>query len=136
MNFWNLFFWIAAFYNWIIGIPLFIAPEFAMQGLGTSVPEDLALTKVAGALIFCFGIIFATVARDPDRYKPIVWTGLFGKLGVAYIFLPDWISGNVPLASVIFTLGALVFCIMFIAFLVHHKPGIESRDMTGEHQPA
>lgn len=132
MKFWNLLFWVAAFYNWLVGIPMFVSPGLAMAGFGTTVPDDLSLTRVAGALIFCFGVIFAMVARDPDRYKPIVWTGLFGKLGVAFIFLPDWLAGNVSLSAILLTLGDMVFCVMFIAFLMHHKPGVEVSDMTGE----
>ena len=130
MKFWNLLFWVAAFYNWLVGIPMFIAPDLAMAGFGTAVPEDLSLIRVAGALIFCFGVIWAMVARDPDRYKPIVWTGLFGKLGVGFVFAQDWLHGNVPVSGVITTLGQLVFLVMFIAFLMYHKPGVEAADMT------
>lgn len=122
MKFWRIFFWVAASYNWLIGIPLFLAPGAAITGLGTEVPEDLALIRVAGALLFCFGILFAMVARDPDRYKPILWTGVFGKIGMASIFLPDWVAGNVVPASVIFTFGHIAFCVMFVVFLMNYVP--------------
>ncbi|MEZ6000055.1 hypothetical protein [Hyphomonas sp.] len=118
MKDWQIFFWAAAFFNFAIGAPLFISPEIMVGMTGTVEAIDPALMKVTGALILCFGVVYAIVGGDPQRYRPVVWAGLLGKLGVAYVYLPDWYQGSIPLATTLIVLIDMGFIAAFLYFLL------------------
>ena len=118
MKDWQIFFWAAAFFNFAIGTPLFISPETMVAMTGTVETADPSLLKVTGALILCFGIVYAIVGGDPKRYRPVVWAGLVGKLGIAYVYLPDWFQGTIPFATTLIVLMDMAFIAAFLYFLL------------------
>ena len=118
MKDWQIFFWAAAFFNFAIGAPLFMAPEMMGGMTGTVESIDPALLKVTGALVICFGIVYAIVGGDPARYRPVVWAGLVGKLGVAYVYLPDWYQGTIPFSTTLIVLMDMGFIAAFLYFLL------------------
>jgi hypothetical protein len=118
MKDWQIFFWAAAFFNFAIGAPLFISPEMMVGLTGTVESVDPALMKVTGALVLCFGIVYAIVGGDPARYRPVVWAGLIGKLGIAYVYLPDWFEGTIPFGTTLIVLMDLAFIAAFVYFLL------------------
>jgi len=118
MKDWQIFFWTAAFFNFAIGVPLYVTPDFMVAATGTVLPADPALMKITGALIICFGIVYAIVGGDPARFRPVVWAGLIGKLGIAFVYLPDWFQGTIPLGTVLIVLLDLGFIAAFLYFLL------------------
>ncbi|MBB39609.1 MULTISPECIES: hypothetical protein [Hyphomonas] len=118
MKDWQIFFWAAAFFNFAIGAPLFISPETMVAMTGTVGTVDPALMKVTGALVLCFGVVYAIVGGDPVRYRPVVWAGLLGKLGVAYVYLPDWYQGTIPFTTTLIVLMDMGFIVAFLYFLL------------------
>ena len=85
---------------------------------GTVEAVDPALMKVTGALVLCFGVVYAIVGGDPQRYRPVVWAGLLGKLGIAYVYLPDWFEGSIPFATTLIALMDMGFIAAFLYFLL------------------
>jgi hypothetical protein len=129
MKDWQIFFWTAAFFNFAIGAPLFISPEMMVGLTGTVETIDPALMKVTGALVLCFGVVYAIVGGDPKRYRPVVWAGLLGKLGVAYVYLPDWYHGTIPLTTTLIVLMDMGFIAAFLYFLLrpaNRKAGFQA----------
>ena len=122
MKDWQILFWAAAFFNIAVGIPLFIAPDFMAATTGTVLPADPSLMKVTGSLIICFGIVYAIVAGNPARYRPIVWAGVMGKLGVALIYMPAWFQGSVSPGTILVTLCDIGFAAVFLYFLFRPAP--------------
>ena len=103
---WHAFFWLAAAYNLVIG-----AAGFAGQSEGTT-------ELVVSLLVFCFGIVYVLVARDPLRFAPVLWAGVAGKLGVVVLLgLPNWQAGGDPLLGTVVA-GDLLFTLGFFAFLL------------------
>lgn len=118
MRIWKLVFVVAALFNFAVGLPMLLAPEAMLTGLGQPVPDDLLMTRLASLLIVVLGIGYGMVARDPVGNRPILWLGVLGK---APIPLLVWLSGGaVALASSAFllSLGDLAFAALFLTFLV------------------
>jgi len=118
MRIWKLVFVVAALFNFAVGLPMLLAPEAMLTGLGQPVPEDLLMTRLASLLIVVLGIGYGMVARDPVANRPILWLGVLGK---APIPLLVWLSGGAAaLASSAFllSLGDLAFAALFLIFLV------------------
>ena len=120
MRFWKIVFALAASFNFLVGLPMLLAPAAMLAGLGQPVPSDLLMTRLASALIAVFGVGYAMIARDPVANRPILWLGVLGK---APIPLLVWLSGGAAaLTSSSFKLSLvdLVFAGLFLAFLLTH----------------
>jgi len=118
MKGWKLFFWIAAAYNWLAGIPLYIAPAAMVDFVGgASGTADLALMKITGALIVCFGIVLAVVVHDPIRFRVVLWSVVVGKLGLGLVFVGDWFLGTIPWSTITLSLVDLTLNVIVLFFL-------------------
>ena len=101
---WKWFFWTAAIFNFLVGIAVILGP---------AAPID---TRVVGILVFAFGLVYAVVAQDPDRYANVLWAGVLGKVSVVALLVTAGTSepsSNSPAAilaiDVLFAFGFLVF---------------------------
>jgi hypothetical protein len=118
MRIWKLVFVVAALFNFAVGLPMLLAPEAMLAGLGQPVPDDLLMTRLASLLIVVLGIGYGMVARDPVANRPILWLGVLGK---APIPLLVWLSGGAPAltsSAFLLSLGDLAFAALFLVFLV------------------
>lgn len=106
---WHVFFGCAAAYNFVIG------------GLGLVDPAAETTMRIVSLLVFCFGILYALMARDPFRFAPALWAGIIGKLGVvAMLGPPNWQPGGDPLTGAVVA-GDLVFALGFAVFLWRYR---------------
>ena len=122
MKDWQILFWTAAFFNLAIGVPLYLSPDMVVGLTGTVETADPALMKVTGALIVCLGIVYAIVGGDPVRYRPVIWASLIGKLGIAFVYLPDWYAGTIPFATTLVALCDMGFIAAFTFILLRPGP--------------
>lgn len=106
---WRIFFWAAAAYNFTIGLGAFLDAQWAS-------PE-----AVSAVLIFCFGILYVLVARQPKRFAPVLIAGLLGKAMVVLMLgPPNWGGGGDPAIGAIVA-GDLIFALGFAAFLLRSR---------------
>ncbi|MBV7258033.1 hypothetical protein [Erythrobacter crassostreae] len=110
-SFWRIFFWAAALFNFLIGLAGMLAPV-------PSIDE-----RIIGLLVFCFGVIYALVARDPQRYAKVLWAGVIGKLGVVGLMLPTVLGGDGGALSIVILSLDAVFALGFLAFLFLGRSG-------------
>ena len=114
----RLLFWAAASFNLAAGLPLLVAPALMLQTLQAPVPEDLTFHRMCGLLVICFGVIYAMIAVDLERYRPQVWVAIVGKTGVAVIFFLALMEGLAPPRAVGLAMGDLAFALAFLVFLL------------------
>ncbi len=108
---WRSFFWIATVFNFIIGLAGMLSPEATIDA------------RIIGLLVFCMGIIYLLVARDPHRFAPVLWAGVIGKIGVVALLGPQVFgeNGDPMIAGVLVLDG--VFALGFLAFLLTRGDG-------------
>lgn len=103
---WKIFFWAAAAFNFLVGMAGMLSPVASPDA------------RIVGLLVFCFGIIYVLVARDPERYAATLWAGVIGKIGVVALLGPGQFGGEGhPLLMAILALDG-VFALGFLAFLL------------------
>ncbi|MEL6528821.1 MAG: hypothetical protein AAGK01_09215 [Pseudomonadota bacterium] len=103
---WRSFFWMATIFNFVIGIAGMLSPEATIDA------------RIIGLLVFCFGVIYLLVARDPVRFAPALWAGVIGKFGVVALLGPETFGeGGDLIVSVVLALDG-VFALGFLAFLL------------------
>jgi hypothetical protein len=105
---WLWFFYAAAAFNFVIGIPGMIMAADSNQ-------------RIVGLLVACFGIIYALVGRDPVRFAPTLWAGVVGKIGVVAILAPSVISGSAPPGLGLILAGDALFTLGFLVYLLKHR---------------
>lgn len=120
---WRMVFWVAAIFNWLVGAPLFLAPEPLLAMLEVTAPADLTFHRMAGLLIVCLGTVYAFTAEDLQRYRPLIWIAVAGKLGVVAIFTLAFMQGFAPPRAFGLALGDLAFGLAFLVFLLTYPKG-------------
>ncbi len=108
---WRAFFWAATAFNFVIGIAGMLSPEATVDA------------RIIGLLVFCFGVIYLLVARDPVRFAPALWAGVIGKIGVVALLGPQAYgeNGDTLIAGVLACDG--LFALGFLAFLLTRGDG-------------
>lgn len=103
---WVWMLWAAAAYNLIVGVP----------GIFLAGASDEA--RIVSLLVACFGLVYGMIARAPERFGPVLWTGVVGKCGVLAIMGAAVMHGTQPVELVPVLAGDALFTAAFIAFLV------------------
>ncbi len=102
--------WGAAVYNGVIAVASFFAP-------GASVTD-----RIAALLIGCFGLVYAMIARQPERLAQVLWVGVIGKLGVMGLVLPEVLAGRAAAGTGWVLAGDALFTLGFVVFLRRRAP--------------
>lgn len=103
------FFALAAAYNFVIG------------GAGLATISAPVNDRIVGLLVACFGIVYALVAWRPERFGPVLWAGIVGKLGVVALLLPVVIAGAAPAGTGVILGGDVLFTVGFLVFLLRRR---------------
>ncbi|WEJ08447.1 hypothetical protein [Sinorhizobium prairiense] len=121
-RFWSKFFWAAALFNWLIGIPLMFASAWTF---GIAYYDDPATAGMAinlwsdfGFCVTLIGVGYAIVAVDPRRNHGLVWLGICAKLFDVVVLSWRWYAG---IARPIVLLPAAIdgaFVLGFMLFLL------------------
>lgn len=108
---WRNFFWIATIFNFVIGLAGMLSPEATIDA------------RIIGLLVFCMGVIYLLVAREPLRFAPVLWAGVIGKIGVVALLGPQVFGdGGDPIIAGVLVLDGL-FALGFLAFLLTRDDG-------------
>lgn len=102
--------WLAAAYNLVIAAGSLVDPAASVEG------------RLVGLLVGCFGLLYAMVARDVARLRPVLWTGVIGKLGVIALMAPLVASGAQPALVGALLAGDALFTLAFLAILLRPLP--------------
>ena len=118
MRLWKVVFALAAAFNFLVGLPLLLAPAAFYAAMKQPVPTDLMSVQTSALLISVFGVGYVMVARDPPRNRAIVWLGLLGKAPLPLMVWLQVQAGKTSMSTFQLTLGDLVFAILFLIFLL------------------
>lgn len=84
MQDWHIVLWAAAAFNLLVGTGGLLQRGASREG------------RVIGLLVLAFGVVYAFVALEPDRFAPVLWAGVLGKFGVIALMLPAVARGELP----------------------------------------
>lgn len=108
-NFWRPFFGLAAAYN------------VASGGAGLAATSAPVNDRIVGLLVLCFGIVYALVGWQPDRFGPVLWAGIVGKLGIVALLMPSVLAGTAPAGTGVILAGDALFTVGFLIFLIGRR---------------
>lgn len=111
---WRIFFWVAAAFNFLIGLAGMLMPESPLDG------------RIIGLLVFAFGLVYFIVASDPLRYGKVIWAGVLGKVGVVALMGPTEFGGDGSWLVAAVLAGDALFAFGFLVFLFTRADATES----------
>ena len=106
---WRPFLYAAALYNLVIG------------GAGLANASAPVNDRIVGLLVACFGIVYALVGWRPDRFGPVLWAGIVGKLGIVALLMPAVLAGTAPAGTGVILGGDALFTFGFLVFLLGRR---------------
>ena len=106
MTFWRWVLFAAAAYNLVIGVGGLLDPAATVEG------------RVVGLLVACFGLVYALVGSNIARFRPMLWAGVIGKLGVVALMGPQVAAGGLPVFIGPILLGDALFALAFLWLLL------------------
>src|SRR5258706_15970769 len=92
---WSLMFYAAAAFNFAMGVPTIVFPEwsYAIAYKGHTTPELLRFFSDFGVCVVLIGVGYAIVGRDPTRNRGIVVLGILAKLFDVFTLTTRWRTG-------------------------------------------
>lgn len=98
LNRYRPWFLAAAVYNVLWGGLVSLFPNAIFQWLGMPAPNYPQLFQCIGMIVGVYGYAYWLIARNPERYGPLVYVGLLGKVLGPLGFLVAAVRGELPWA--------------------------------------
>jgi hypothetical protein len=114
-------FFVAAAFNWLVALSLVVPNDIAWKIFGMPAPEQKLFLHLFALMAAVFGVAYFWIGRDPAGKRPLILLSVIGKLSVFAVILAHYLAGSVPLSVVGPGLGDLVFAVLFIRFMQHHR---------------
>ena len=117
----------AAAFNILIGLLLVFLRPLLQARLGIEPAEgaNLVFANLAGLLAALLGVIYALIAREPDRYRPIIVLAALGKLAAVALVVTPWLRGEVGPQLPALVMGDALYALLFLDFV--RRTGLRGR---------
>ena len=115
----------AAAFNIAVGLALlWLRPQLGpLLGLEPVEGTNLVIGNLAGLLVALLGCVYALIAADPPRYRPLIVLGAVGKLlAVVCVVLP-WLRGEISASLPALAGGDVVYAALFLDYLRRTRRG-------------
>lgn len=110
----TIIFWIAAFYEGLLGIAFLFASSKVFQYFDVTPPNHVGYVQFPAAVLIIFGLMFLAIARDPVGKKDLIPYGALLKLSYCGVVLVHWLSTDLPSMWKPFFYFDLVFLVLFV----------------------
>ena len=114
--YWKIAFVFAAIFNFVVGLPLLLAPLQALAVFGLPQPPTFLFEQFTGGMVVIFGACYAAAARDLAR-REMVWLGIAGKLFAVLLLLSYRLADQISDTMFSLGMGDLAFVAVFLWFL-------------------
>ena len=109
---------LAAFFNVVVAIGLFVAGDGIWPSLGMDVPRDRLLLHLFLVFVLLFGAAYFWVSRDLTRNHGLVALGAAGKALAFFTVLLHFFQGTASAQLLALIAPDLAFAAVFVAFLM------------------
>ena len=110
----RLVFRIAALYELVLGIAFLFAAKQVFSWAEIEPPNHPGYVQFPAALLIVFGIMFAAIARQPDRNRNLILYGILLKVSYCSVVLFHWIATDLPFIWKPFFVADILFLFAFV----------------------
>lgn len=112
----QLLFSAAALFNLASAALLLFFPQLLLARLGIADPAAAVLARSLASSAMTWGIGYALVAVNAQRYRPFALLGAISKTIFALVYAVAWLRGLISFTAFIPALIELIFAALFIEF--------------------
>ena len=106
-----------ALFNLAAGAPMLLAPAFISQLMNLPVAADNYLfMQIGGMAIIGFGWIYWLIAKEPQRFRPLILLGLLLKVGVVGLAYSYWFMGVIGWQLPALAFGDVIYSVLFLRY--------------------
>jgi hypothetical protein len=126
----RILFALAAAWNLGAAATLVFNPDFLLARLSVNDPDARLLARSFASSVTAWGIGYALVALDRNRFRDFAWLGAISKTIFFTVYAAAFWGGRVLFAAFIPALVDLIFAILFVEFLwrTSHRETEKQRD--------
>lgn len=117
----RLLFVIAAVLNLGGAAMLIFKPDFLLARLAIQDSAARLLAQSFASSVTTWGIGYALIAFDQQRFRDFAWLGVISKTLFFLIYLVALLRGRLSFAAFVPALADLVLALLFLEFLLHTK---------------
>ncbi|MGE0129102.1 MAG: hypothetical protein AB7U82_13570 [Blastocatellales bacterium] len=107
----------AAAWNLGAAAMLILNPDFLLARLGVNDPAARLLARSFASSVTTWGIGYALIAFDRNRFRDFAWLGVISKMIFFTVYAVAFFGGRISFAAFIPALADLIFAILFVEFL-------------------
>jgi hypothetical protein len=126
----RILFAVAAVWNLGAAATLVFNPDFLLARLSVDDSDARLLARSFASSVTTWGIGYALVALDRNRFRDFAWLGAISKTIFFTVYAAAFFGGRILFAAFIPALVDLVFAILFVEFLwrTSHRETERQRD--------
>lgn len=110
----NPMFHSGAWFNLAAGTPMLLAPGFISQLMNIPVtPGNYMFMQIGGMAIIGFGWIYWLIAKEPQRFRPLITLGMLLKIGVVLLAYSYWLMGVIGWQLPALAFGDVIYAGLF-----------------------
>ncbi|MBP7149314.1 MAG: hypothetical protein KBD01_17425 [Acidobacteria bacterium] len=109
----SLLFWVAALYDGILGLAFLAAPNYPFAIAHVTPPNHVGYVQFPAALLLIFALMFAAIALEPARRRPLIVYGILLKLAYCGVAGFHWAATGIPTMWKPFVVIDLVMGMLF-----------------------
>ena len=121
-GYYRILFVVAAAWNLGAAAMLFFNPDFLLARLAVDDENARLLARSLASSVTTWGIGYALVAFDRERFRDFAWLGAISKTIFFTVYAAAFFGGRISFAAFIPALVDLVFAILFVEFLQRTSP--------------
>jgi len=103
-----------AWFNLAAGAPMLLAPGLISKLMNIPVtPGNYMFMQIGGMAIIGFGWIYWLIAREPQRFRPLITLGMLLKIGVVALAYSYWLMGVIGWQLPALAFGDVIYAGLF-----------------------
>ena len=104
-----------ALFNLLAGVPFLLLPQRMTELLGAEgSPLASLFMQLTGCSVVLFGVLYALIASDIRRFRPLILLGVAGKLTVVVLVWYAWFSAVLGWFLPLLVLADALYSLLFV----------------------
>jgi hypothetical protein len=104
---------VAALYDGVLGLLFLAAPGWPFEQFDVTPPNHLGYVQFPAALLLIFGLMFATIARNPAANRNLIVYGILLKIAYCSVTGWHWMATDIPVIWKPFVVIDVVMGVLF-----------------------
>mgnify|MGYP001050686131 CR=1 FL=1 len=116
-----------AWFNLAAGAPFLLVPAFVSQLMGIpTTAGNYLFMQMFGMAVIGFGWVYWLIAREPERFRPLIMVGLLLKIGVVLLVYIYWWLGIIGWILPALAFGDVIYSVLFLRYLRQNRHALAS----------